>query len=61
MAAMREHERSQNLEPIPAIALTAHTGEKERREYLKIGFNAVVNKPLRSEEISQAIDLLLTR
>lgn len=61
MAAMREHERSQNLKPIPAVALTAHTGEKERREYLKIGFNAVVNKPLRSEEISQAFDLVLAR
>jgi len=58
---MREHERNQCLKPTPAVALTAHTGEKERREYLKIGFNAVVNKPIRSEEISLVFDQILAR
>ncbi|MFA5189360.1 MAG: response regulator [Verrucomicrobiia bacterium] len=61
IAAMREHERNQCLKPIPAVALTAHTGEKERREYLKSGFNAVVNKPIRSEEISLVFDQILAR
>lgn len=59
IAAMREHERSQGFTPVPAIALTAHTGEKERREYLKFGFNAVVSKPFRSEEISLILEQLL--
>ncbi|MBI5685795.1 MAG: response regulator [Verrucomicrobia bacterium] len=59
IVAMREHERSQGIKPVPAIAVTAHTGEKERREYLKIGFNAVVSKPFKSEELSLVLEQLL--
>ena len=53
--AIRDYERAHGTRPIPVMALTAHNGEKEHREYLKAGFNAVVTKPLRSEEISVAL------
>ncbi|MCX6907592.1 MAG: ATP-binding protein, partial [Verrucomicrobia bacterium] len=59
-AGMREHERKLGLKPIPIVAVTAHTGEKERREYLKIGFNAVVTKPFRSDEIGLVLEQLLS-
>ena len=55
IAAIREHERAHGSKFVPIVALTAHTGDKERREYLKAGFNAVMTKPLRSEEISSVL------
>jgi CheY-like chemotaxis protein/two-component sensor histidine kinase len=59
--AIRERERAQGSTSIPIVALTAHTGDKERREYLKAGFNTVVNKPLRSEDINSALQQLAAR
>ncbi len=61
VAAIREHERAHGSAPIPIVAVTAHNGDKERREYLKAGFNAVVTKPLRSEEISSVLRQLAAR
>lgn len=60
VAAMREHEQKTGLKPAPIVAVTAHTGDKERREYLKTGFNAVVTKPFRSDEIGLVLDQLMT-
>ena len=61
ITAMREHESNQGLKPIPAVAVTAHTGDKERQRYLRSGFNAVVTKPFKSEEISLVLEQLLAR
>ena len=61
VVAIREHERAHGSTPVPIVAVTAHTGDKERREYLKAGFNAVVTKPLRSEEISAVLQQLAAR
>jgi two-component system CheB/CheR fusion protein len=60
VTAMREHEQKTGLKPAPIVAVTAHTGDKERREYLKSGFNAVVTKPFRSDEIGLVLDQLMT-
>lgn len=51
IATLRDLERTHGFKPVPVVALTAHNGEKEHREYLKSGFNAVVTKPIRSEEV----------
>ncbi|MFQ4142938.1 PAS domain S-box protein [Chlorogloeopsis sp. ULAP02] len=44
---------------IPAIALTAYAGERNRQQAIAAGFQQHISKPLEPEELIQAIALLL--
>jgi CheY-like chemotaxis protein len=44
---------------VPAIALTAYTGEFDRQQALKAGFQMHLAKPVEPEELVKAIDRLL--
>lgn len=45
---------------IPVIALTAHAMEQDKQMCLETGMNAFVSKPIRSKEIQEAIEIVLS-
>lgn len=48
---IRDHEKKNRMKSTPVIALTAHTGESERRKLLADGFNVVLTKPIKMADI----------
>ena len=59
IVAVREREAETGLPRVPAVALTAHSRELERRKALAAGFDAVVAKPIESVELLETLGLLL--
>jgi CheY-like chemotaxis protein len=49
----------QNNIDIPIVALTAHTSNEDKVSCLDVGMNDFVTKPVRTKEITEAIDRLL--
>lgn len=49
----------QNNINIPIVALTAHTSNEDKCSCLDVGMNDFVTKPVRTKEITEAIDRLL--
>ncbi|MFS1448954.1 response regulator, partial [Vibrio lentus] len=43
----------------PIVALTAHTSVEDRFSCLDVGMNDFVTKPVRTKEITEAIDRLM--
>jgi CheY-like chemotaxis protein len=58
-AAIRAREREMGLAPIPIMALTANVMSSQVQDYLSIGMNCVVAKPINLDELYAAIDKLL--
>lgn len=58
---IRELERQSGGTTIPLIALTAHVGELERRQLIKLGFDAVLAKPINAVEINTILQKLSHR
>jgi CheY-like chemotaxis protein len=52
---IRASEASQNKQPVPIIALTAHLDHKNNSDFLEAGIQTVVSKPLTK---SVALNLL---
>ncbi len=58
MLAIRENEARTRAPRLPAIALTAHSREEERRKAIASGFDAVVSKPIESGELLETLGVL---
>ena len=58
MLAIRENEARSRVPRLPAIALTAHSREEERRKAIASGFDAVVSKPIESDELLETLGVL---
>lgn len=56
---IRVREAVDGLPHVPAVALTAFTRQQDRRAALESGFDAVCGKPLRLQELMDAIDTAL--
>ena len=56
---VRVHEALQALPRMPAVALTAFTRQQDRRAAIESGFDAVCGKPLRLQELMDAIEAAL--
>ncbi len=55
---IRQEEKSRGIAPgTPIIALTANTSPGDRELCLKLGMNSYCNKPIKSEELIQQIEL----
>ena len=53
--ALRKLRRSNGLNSkTPVFALTAYSSQADRKRYLQVGFNLVLSKPLRPNELAQA-------
>ncbi len=55
IAAMREWEREQNVDPTPIVALTGRAMVEDRTRSLEAGFVGHLTKPLRGEILLEAI------
>jgi PAS domain S-box-containing protein len=65
-AAIRRHEASQGGygpmgQPIPIIAMTAHTMKGDRENCLQAGMDDYVSKPVRPQELYDAIDRVISQ
>ena len=58
--AIREKERATGGH-IPIIALTAHAMKGDREKYLRAGMDGYVSKPIRRQELFDAIEQLTSR
>lgn len=56
---IRMREAVENLPRVPAVALTAFTRQQDRRIATESGFDAVCGKPLRLQELIDAIEMAL--
>ena len=56
---VRMREAVENLPRVPAVALTAFTRQQDRRIATESGFDAVCGKPLRLQELMDAIEMAL--
>lgn len=59
VVALRDGESRRGAPRLPAIALTAHSQEKERRKAIQAGFDAVVAKPIESGELLETLGVLV--
>lgn len=59
--AIRENESRTGGRRLPAIALTAHSREEERRKAILAGFDGVVAKPIESGELLETIGVLVSQ
>jgi CheY-like chemotaxis protein len=59
-AAIRAHERETGRHT-PIIAMTAHAMKGDRERCLEAGMDAYVPKPIRAQQIFEAIDQVLSR
>ena len=59
-AAIRERERTTG-DHIPIIAMTAHAMKGDREKYLRAGMDGYVSKPIRREELFDAIEQLTSK
>lgn len=59
MLAIRQNEKRTRAPKLPAIALTAHSREEERRKAIASGFDAVVSKPIESGELLETLGVLV--
>ncbi|RZT42191.1 hybrid sensor histidine kinase/response regulator [Cupriavidus agavae] len=59
MRELRVREAVDSLPRVPAVALTAFTRQQDRRASIESGFDAVCGKPLRLQELMDAIDAAL--
>ena len=59
-AAIREKERATGGH-IPIIALTAHAMKGDREKYLRAGMDGYVSKPIRRQELFDAIEQLTSK
>ncbi|AZG14554.1 hybrid sensor histidine kinase/response regulator [Cupriavidus pauculus] len=57
---IRVREAVEVLPRVPAVALTAFTRQQDRRAAMESGFDAVCGKPLRLQELMDAIEVALT-
>lgn len=55
-AAIREQEAELRRRPAQILALTAHVLEEERQACLNAGMNGFLTKPLRQQDLMDAID-----
>ena len=53
-----KHMRKANIQT-PIVALTAHTSVEDKCSCLDVGMNDFVTKPVRTKEITEAIDRLM--
>ncbi len=56
---VRMREAVENLPRVPAVALTAFTRQQDRRIATESGFDAVCGKPLRLQELTDAIEMAM--
>ncbi len=54
--AIREQEKELRRRPAQILALTAHVLEEERQACLEAGMNAFLTKPLRQQDLMDAIE-----
>jgi len=59
MLAIRENESRTGMPRLPAVALTAHSREEERRKAISAGFDAIVAKPIESGELLETLAVLV--
>ncbi|MBN1911085.1 MAG: response regulator [Pirellulales bacterium] len=55
-AAIRQSEQSSQRSPVPIIAMTAHALKGFREECLRGGMNGYISKPIRPDELFEAIE-----
>jgi CheY-like chemotaxis protein len=56
---IREAER-EATEPVPIIAVTAHTGEEDRQRCLAAGMDDFIAKPIRTDHLDEVIRFWLS-
>jgi two-component system, sensor histidine kinase len=56
MERIREIERAKGAEPAPIIAVSAHAMKQQIDDYLALGFDGYVTKPVRAEGLHAEID-----
>jgi CheY-like chemotaxis protein len=56
---MREHERKNNIEPIPIIAVTAFAMEHDRINCMEAGMNEFLTKPYKPQDMWAKIEKVL--
>jgi CheY-like chemotaxis protein len=61
LRAIRARERSLGLDPVPAVAVTAHTFPNQVDGFLEDGFDAHLAKPIRSAKLVDCIQRHLNR
>ena len=59
-AAIRERERTTG-DHTPIIAMTAHAMKGDREKYLRVGMDGYVSKPIRRQELFDAIEQLTSK
>ncbi len=58
---IRKYEKEHQLKSIPIIALTAHAMEVHRQQAFEVGMDRFVTKPIRRQELLQAISDMLIK
>jgi signal transduction histidine kinase/DNA-binding response OmpR family regulator len=58
---IRDHERQQQLPPVPIIALTAKAMKGDREDYLQQGMDGYVAKPINSKLLFEEMERLLSK
>ena len=58
VAAIREREKAGAL-PTPVVAMTAHAMKGDRERFLESGMNEYVSKPIRVDELFEAIEKVI--
>ncbi len=57
--SIREHERKNNIKPIPIIAVTAFAMEHDRRNCMEAGMNEFLTKPYKPQDMMAKIEKVL--
>ena len=53
--AIRQHENTQELNPVPIVALTAHALANEKRALLQSGLDDYLTKPISERQLAQVV------
>ena len=57
-SAIRQHEQSRAMSPVPIIAMTAHAMASDKEACFQVGMDGYVTKPLRAEDLFETLESL---